>query len=100
MILRKMLTALWIILLVIYLLGFTVFWGGYVAGTPFARPGTSFPKRFFNAVVLGVLWPVWVPLEAFGVRVPLPHLNETGDDSNRPTPPKRTGPPQDPKPAN
>jgi succinate dehydrogenase hydrophobic anchor subunit len=36
MILRKMLTALWLTLLVIYLLGFTVFWGGYIAGTPFA----------------------------------------------------------------
>src|SRR5262245_38187994 len=100
MILRKMLRVLGVTFLVVYLMGFGVCWGGYVAGTPFARPGTSFPKRFFNAVVLGVLWPFWVPLEAFGVEAPIPHLSETGDDSNPPTPPKRTPPPQDPKPAN
>ena len=36
MILRKMPGALGVTFLVVYLMGFAVFWGGYVAGTPFA----------------------------------------------------------------
>jgi hypothetical protein len=84
--------AWWLILLVVYLLGFIFVWSSTLAGFAWAGPPAwSTTKRMLFAAERAAVWPVLPAMYILGIEelpVPLPHSFIPDRDTTPPGPPK------------
>jgi hypothetical protein len=95
--------ALWLILLLVYLLGFIFVWGGTLAGFAWAGPPQwSAAKRVIFATERAALWPVMPVMYILGIEelpLPLPSSFMPDRDTTPPGPAKPIRPVPDSNPA-